>query len=213
LRAPLAPTLSARCLISGICVLDSVLRAHYAREKGEDAVLARATAIVAQQKEKQRQRNTLLAAVNPALPLAQENVATWGRQLVTHAPTAEAMGANYTTIVKGYPFKMKVAKGVDEADIVKWFELIDQDQAVIARVAEGELNAPTPESYLFPAAMVEKFPSLGQAAGGAGSWSHRTWSHIATLSIMTRSAAHRHPCALRARVLVAVRYRCFPQRQ
>jgi hypothetical protein len=77
-------------------VLDSVLRAYYASEKGEDAVIARATAIITQY---QRRGNTLFGASNPAFPLAEENVATWGRQLVSHAPSSEAMAASYLTMV------------------------------------------------------------------------------------------------------------------
>jgi hypothetical protein len=83
-------------------VLDSVLRAHYAREKGEAAVLARAIAIVNQYL---RRGNTLFGASNLEFPLTEETIARLGRQLVTIAPTVEEMGANYMTMFAGGSFK------------------------------------------------------------------------------------------------------------
>jgi hypothetical protein len=83
---------------------------------------------------------------------------------------------------------------VVEADIVKWFELIDHDQAVIEEVAGGG-DPPALESYLFPAAMIERFPSLrlyagetmGVGEGGRATGAAEMYACICSLSIMTRS--------------------------
>lgn len=83
---------------------------------------------------------------------------------------------------------------VVEADIVKWFELIDHDQAVIEEVAGGG-DPPALESYLFPAAMIERFPSLrlyagetmGVGEGGRATGAAEMYACICSLSIITRS--------------------------
>lgn len=83
--------------VCSLAVMTTCLRAHIAKEEGDDATVTKAADMLTQyQKGK---GSTLFGFQHEAAPLTEENVVQWGASLKKHAPTPEMMGASYLTMV------------------------------------------------------------------------------------------------------------------
>lgn len=83
--------------VCSLAVMTTCLRAHLAKQDGDQATISKATALLTQYQRKRG--STLFGVVHDPAPLTEENVVQWGAILSQHASSPTMMGASYLTMV------------------------------------------------------------------------------------------------------------------